>query len=173
MLYFHIIILNLNSSQKDIDINFYCRAPFQFNNYPSDKHYVKKVVDYDVPCASNINGDRVYLCCGLFKLEKWEVHHHSCTDIIQPYRQQLLESETAFCDICHKNCISPADFVLRPRTCSFMFAFVCLSYFVISPILLILVYGCTLLTISWGSRNSNFFNLEFQKMYCLFHNPIM
>ena len=54
---------------------------------------------------------RVYPCCGLFKLEKWEVRYHSCADIIQPYRRQLLESETSFCDICHKNCTSPADFV--------------------------------------------------------------
>ena len=107
------IILNLNCSWKEIDINFYCRAPFQFNNYPSDKHTMKKVVDYDVPRASSINDDRVYLCCGLFKLEKWEVHYHSCTDVIQPYRWQLLKSETAFCDICHKNCVSPADFVLH------------------------------------------------------------
>ena len=34
-------------------------------------------------------------------------------DVIQPYRQQLLESETSFCDICHKSCISPVDFVLH------------------------------------------------------------
>ena len=26
---------------------------------------------------------------------------------------ELLESETAFCDICHVNCISPTDFVLH------------------------------------------------------------
>ena len=57
LLYFHIIILNLNCSQKDIGVNFYCRAPFQFNDYPSDKHNVKKVVDYDVPCASSIKDD--------------------------------------------------------------------------------------------------------------------
>ena len=30
---------------------------------------------------------------------------------LRPFRQQLLESEIAFCDICHKNCISMADFV--------------------------------------------------------------
>ena len=72
---------------------------------------MKKAVDYDVPHASSINDDQVYSYCGLFKLEKWEIHHHSCADVIQPYREQLLESETAFCDICHKNCISPADFV--------------------------------------------------------------
>ena len=42
-----------------------------------------------------------------------EVCYHSCADIIQPYRWQLLESETSFCDICHKNCTSPADFVLH------------------------------------------------------------
>ena len=41
----------------DIGINFYCRAPFQFNNYPSNKHNVKKAVDYDVPHASSINDD--------------------------------------------------------------------------------------------------------------------
>ena len=97
-----------------MDITFYCRAPLQFNNYPSDsKCDMKKVVDYDVPHASSINDDQVFPCCGLFKLEKWEVHYHSCADIIQPYRQQLLESETSFCDICHKNCTSPADFVLH------------------------------------------------------------
>ena len=51
-------ILNLNCSQKEIDINFYCRAPFQFNDYPSDsKCDMKKAVDYDVPHASSINDD--------------------------------------------------------------------------------------------------------------------
>ena len=74
---------------------------------------MKKVVVYDVICASIINDNQVYLCCGLFKLGKWEVYYHSCADIIQPYRRQLLESETSFCDICHKNCTSPADFVLH------------------------------------------------------------
>ena len=103
--------LNLNCSQKDIGVKFFCRAPFQFNDYPSDKHNVKKVVDYDVPHTSNINDDWVYPCCGLSKLEKWEVHYHSCTDVTQPYRWQLLKSETAFCNIFHKNCISPTDFV--------------------------------------------------------------
>ena len=114
MLDLHMIIPNLNCYWKEIIINFYCRAPFQFNSYPSDsKCDMKKVVDYDVPCALSINDDWVYPCCGLFKLEKWEVCYHSCVDIIQPYRWQLLESETSFCDICHKNCISPADFVLH------------------------------------------------------------
>ena len=71
LFHFHIIILSLNFFQKNIGINFYCRAPFQFNDYPSNKHNVKKAVDYDVPCASSSNDDRVYPCCGLFKLEKW------------------------------------------------------------------------------------------------------
>ena len=92
---------------------FYCRAPFQSNNYPSDSRVGVKKVVYDVPRAPSVDDHRVYPCCGLFKLEKWEVHYHSCADIIQPYRQQLLESETSFCDICHKNCTSPADFVLH------------------------------------------------------------
>ena len=87
---------------------------FSLNSYPSDsKCDMKKVAVYDVPHASSINDDQVFLCCGLFKLEKWEVHYHSCADIIQPYRWQLLKSETSFCDICHKHCTSPADFVLH------------------------------------------------------------
>ena len=98
LLHFHIIILNLNCFKKDIGINFYCRAPFQLNNYPSDKCGTKRAVDYDVPHASSINDDRVYPCCGLLELEKWNVHHHRCVDIIWPYRQQLLKSETAFCE---------------------------------------------------------------------------
>ena len=113
LLYFHTIILSLNYFQKNIGINFYCRAPFQLDDYPSDKCDVKRAADYDVPQASSINDDRVYPCCRLLKLEKWDVHYHRCADIIQPYRQQLLESETAFCDICHKNCVFPADFVLH------------------------------------------------------------
>ena len=85
LLYSHTIISNLNCFQKDIGTNFYCSAPFQLNNHPSNKYNVKKAVDYDVPHASSINDDQVYPCCGLFKLEKWEVHHHSCADVIQPY----------------------------------------------------------------------------------------
>ena len=57
MLYFLITILSLNCSQKEIGINFYCSAPFQLNDNPSDKCNVKKAVDYDVPHASSINDD--------------------------------------------------------------------------------------------------------------------
>ena len=57
LLHFHTIIVNLNCFQKDIGINIYCRAPFQLNDYPSNKYNVKKVVDYDVPHASSINDD--------------------------------------------------------------------------------------------------------------------
>ena len=113
LLNFHITILNLNCSQKEIGINFYCRSPFQLNDCPSDKCNMKKAVDYDVPCASSINDNQVHPCCGLLELENWNVHHHKCADDLRPYRQQLLKSETAFCDICHKNCTSSADFVLH------------------------------------------------------------
>ena len=71
---------------KGNNLSFYCRAPFQFNNYPSDSRCEAKKVVYDVPRPSSINDSRVYLCCGLFKLEKWEVRYHSCADVIQPYR---------------------------------------------------------------------------------------
>ena len=56
MLYFHTIISNLNCFQKDIGINFYCRAPFQLNDYPSDKCNVKK----------NVYQECVHLCLPLF-----------------------------------------------------------------------------------------------------------
>ena len=57
LLYFLITILSLNCSQKEISINFYCVAPFQLNDYPSNKYNVKKAIDYDVPRASSINDD--------------------------------------------------------------------------------------------------------------------
>ena len=65
---------------------FYCRAPFQFTNYPSESRDGVKKVIYDVPHPSSIHDNQVYSCCGLFKLEKWEVLYHSCAAIIQPYR---------------------------------------------------------------------------------------
>ena len=57
LLEFCVTISIPNGCCKEINITFYCRAPFQFNNYPSDKHDVEKVVNYDVPCASNIKDD--------------------------------------------------------------------------------------------------------------------
>ena len=33
--------------------------------------------------------------------------------VVWPFRQQLLESETAYCGICHKNCTSVVDFTLH------------------------------------------------------------
>ena len=58
LLYFLITILSLNFSPKDVGINFYCSAPFQLDDYPSDnKCDMKKAVDYDVPHASSINDD--------------------------------------------------------------------------------------------------------------------
>ena len=43
--------------KENIGINFYCRVPFQLDDYPSDKCDVKRAADYDVPCASGINDD--------------------------------------------------------------------------------------------------------------------
>ena len=103
----------MNCFQRDFSISFYCRVPFQLDDYLSDKCCAKKTIDYDVPHTSSICNDWVYSCCGLLELEKWSVHHHSCTDVIQPFRWQLLKSEKVFCNICHKNCVSPADFVLH------------------------------------------------------------
>ena len=91
----------------------YCRAPLLPDSHLFDKYHRKKASSYDVPCATSVCGDRVYPCCGLFELETLNVHHWGCADFIQPFRQQLLDSEMAFCGICHKNCPSVVDFVLH------------------------------------------------------------
>ena len=90
-----------------------CRALLPPDSCLFDKYHGKKASDYDIPHATSVSDNWVYPCCGLFKLERWNVCHHSCVDVIQPFRQQLIESETAFCDICCKNCISIVDFVLH------------------------------------------------------------
>ena len=113
-LYFHTIFLNPNCFQRDIGVNFCCRALFQLDMITClISAGAKRAIDYDVPHASSISDDQVYPCCGLLELEKWNVCHHSCADVIRHFRQQLLKSETAFCNVCHKNCTSPADFVLH------------------------------------------------------------
>ena len=91
----------------------HCRAPLPPDSHQFDKYHGKKVSDYDVPHATSVSDDQVYPCCRLFELERWNVHHHGCADFIQPFRQQLLESETTFCGICHRNCTSVVDFILH------------------------------------------------------------
>ena len=92
-----------------------CRAPLPPGSCLFDKYCGKKASDYDVPHTTSVCDDRVYPCCGLFELERWNVCHHGCADFIQPFRQQLLESETAYCGICHKNCTSVVDFILHQQ----------------------------------------------------------
>ena len=124
----------------------------------------RRVAVYDVPHASSSDDNWVYPCCGLFKLEKWEVHYHSCADIIQPYRWQLLESETSFCDICHKNCTSPADFVFHQER-----VHLCLPLFV-CPICHFtdITRSCLCMHITeshGGLETAIFFNLRFRKLF--------
>ena len=98
--------------------------------------------------------------------------YHSCADTIQPYRQQLLESETSFCDICHKNCTSPADFVLhqeRVHLCLPLFIFPYLSLHLYYPFLLTYAYYW----ISWWSSNSNLFILVFWNCRLLLSHSFM
>ena len=103
----------------------YCRAPLSPESHLFHTYHGKKTSGYDVPHASSVRDDRVYPCCGLFKLETWNVHHWGCADFVQPFRQQLLESKTAFCGICHKNCTSVVDFVLHHE-----WAHLCLPLFI-------------------------------------------
>ena len=113
LLYFHIIILNLNCSQKDIGVNFYCRAPFQSMITHLTSIMWRRLLIMMFP---------VHLVLKMIKSthvvgsSNWKNRRSVITIVqmsLQPYRWQLLESETAFCDIGHKNCTSPANFVLH------------------------------------------------------------
>ena len=103
----------------------YCRAPLLPDSCLFDKYNGKKVSGYDVPHATSVRDDQVYPCCGLFELETWNIHHWGCADFVQPFRQQLLKSEMAFCGICHKNCPSVVDFILHHK-----WSHLCLPLFV-------------------------------------------
>ena len=63
-----------------------CRTPLSPDSCLPDKCYGKRTNDYDVPHATSISDDQVYPCCGLLEIEKWSVCHHSCADVIQPFR---------------------------------------------------------------------------------------
>ena len=145
-----------------------CRALLSPESHLPDKHYRKRINDYDVPCATSISDDQVYSCWGLLKLEKWNVCHHSCADVTWPYRKQLLESKTAFCDICCKNCISPVDFVLHQEC-----VHLCLPLFA-CPVchFIYITHSCLQMHITeshGGPKTAiSFLWLKFQKLYCYF-----
>ena len=76
-----------------------------------------------------------------------------------PTDDSLLKSETSFCDICHKNCTSPADFVLHQEC-----VHLCLPLFV-CPIChsTYITHSCLHMHITesdGGLENSNFFNFR-------------
>ena len=147
---------------------FYCRAPSQLDEHLTDKCCEKKTFAYDVPHSTSISDNQVYPCCGLIELEKCYAHHHSCSEVIQPFRQQLLKSETAFCDVCHKNCVSPADFVLHQEHVHF-----CLPLFA-CPVchFTYITHSCLwmYITESHGGPKTaiSILWIEFQKLYCYF-----
>ena len=60
----------------------HCRAPLPPDSHLFDKYHGKKASDYNVPHATSVSDDQVYPCCGLFELERWNVHHHGCTDFV-------------------------------------------------------------------------------------------
>ena len=131
----------------DIGVNFCCRAPFQLDGYLSNKCCEKRADGYDVPHATSISDDQVYPCCGLLELEKCYVHHHSCADVIQPFRQQLLKSETTFrAMFVTKIALFQQILFCIKNMYIYVFHFL-LVLFVILLILLVLVYKCTLLNL--------------------------
>ena len=94
-------------------MSIYCRAPLLPGSHLFDKYHGKKTSGYDIPHATSVCDNWIYLCCGLFELDTWNIHHCGCAEFVQPFRQQLLKSETAYCGIYHKNCTSVIDFVLH------------------------------------------------------------
>ena len=133
-------------AERKLIFPFYCRAPFQFNDYPSDKHDVEKVASYDVPCASSINDSWVYPCCGLFKLEKWEV-------VFIVVQTSYSLTDDSYLSLRHLSAISVVKIVLPQQILFYtknVFIYVCLYLFVPFVILLIspvLAYVCTSLNL--------------------------
>ena len=116
----------------------YCRAPLPPDSCLFDKYRGKKTSDYDVPHATSVSDDWVYPCCRLFELERWNVHHHGCADFIWPFRQQLLESETAFCGICTQELHFCSGFHFTSGMSTFMSSTIYLSglsFYLCYPIL--------------------------------------
>ena len=119
-----------------------------------------------------------YPCCGLFKLEKvGKFVIIAVQDIIQPLQtDKLLESETSFCDICHKNCTSPADFCFLHQENMFHLCVPFICFVPICPFLLILLilvlryahHG--IFMVVW--KTAIFFNLGFRNCFwsCYFCN---
>ena len=114
----------------------HCRAPLPPDSRLFDKYHGKKASDYDVSscnkCSVMIKFTHVV---GYLSWKDGMSHHHGCVDFIQPFRQQLPESETAFCGICHKNCTSVVDFILHHEQ-----VYLCLPLFVCAGLLLYLCY---------------------------------
>ena len=89
------------------------RALFQKGEVLYDKYKGKHVMNYDYLKATSVVDDCVHPCCGLYEIVSWGIKHHGYIDSIQPYREQLVLSETAFCGICHESCPTPADYILH------------------------------------------------------------
>ena len=144
---------------------FLLQSSIQFNNYPSDSRCDMKKVVYDVPRASNINDNRVYPCCGLFKLEKWKF---TTTTVQTSYSL----TDDSYLSLRHLSVISLTRIALPQRFCftpKSVFIYVCLiclsclSFYLYHPFLLRYAHHW----ISWWSGNSNFFNLGFRN--CFYH----
>ena len=93
-----------------------------------------------------------------FWVREMNVHHHSCADIIQPFRQQLLKSKNSFLWHLSQRLYFYSRFCFASWTCTFLSSN---SLFVLSAVLLILpnlVYKCTLLNFMgvWAQLSSPF-----------------
>ena len=168
LLYFHTIILSLNCFQKDIGINFYCRAPFQLDNYPSDKCGTKRVLIMMFPMHQVLMMIKFTHVVGSLN---WK----SGMSIITGVQMIISPTDNSYSSLKQLSVIFVIKIVFLQQIlfCTKnMYIYVChclLVLFVILPILLILVYGCTLLNLMevW-KQQFLFFNLEFQKLYCYF-----
>ena len=115
---------------------------------------------------------KFYPCCGLFQIRKMGgllselCGYHTA---LQMTITQVLRP--AFCDICDKNFYFSSRILFYTKN---VFIYVCLCFVCLIchfTYITLFLFTYAHYWISWGSRNSNFFNLEFE-IVLLFHKPL-
>ena len=131
-----------------------CRALLSPDSCLLDKYCGKRTNHYDVPHATSVSDDWVFLCCGLFELERWNVCHHSCVDIHMTFQTTASQVWNSF--LWHLS--QKLYFYCRLCFSSWMCAFVS-STFCLSHLLFDLYYPILFTNachwISWGSELSS------------------
>ena len=112
LLHFHITILDLNYSQRRLVLIFIVELCFNLMITHPISVAQKRLLIMMFPMHQVLM--MIKFTCVVGSLS-WKSGMSVITNVQMTYgpTDKLLKFETAFCDICHKNCLSPADFVLH------------------------------------------------------------